>query len=306
MKHLKPILFLLLILIIPVKLYAAEDPYCIIKVTNSWTSKTARLDWDCEDLSYISSFTVYESNSSGQALSKVQKKNVLTNQKKGSWEIPSNGKKLENNKMYLVSVMTNRNETAADGTVTSSKKVQNVRLDFKAEPMGPANPSAPTTTKSVLTPNTTTRQTTTAGVTSQQNNQINYEDEEEWEDVTIGESSNFLCDEGDYLLDENGQTMYEKDKDGNLKTDENGNTIKKLSFKGFINKYWSWVWILVPAALLILLSIDFAKPIISDDSDALKKNATNAIKRTIAALLILLTPTIVNLFMGWFGLTFCF
>ena len=104
---------------------------------------------------------------------------------------------------------------------------------------------------------------------------------------TIGNNNNFICKEGDTLG----------------KKDENGEDI--LTFRGLLKKYWSWVLILVPAALLVFISYDFIKSMISNDSDALKKSSTNALKRVIAGLMILLAPWFVQLIMGWFGLTFC-
>ena len=101
----------------------------------------------------------------------------------------------------------------------------------------------------------------------------------------INKANNFICSESETIT-------------------KNGTT--RLTFKGLIRKYWGWVCILVPAALLVFISYDFVMAIISNDSDALKKSSNKAFKRTIAGLLILFVPWFVSLVMGWFGLTFCF
>lgn len=105
---------------------------------------------------------------------------------------------------------------------------------------------------------------------------------------TIGNNNNFICKEGD--------TLGKKDK--------NGNDI--LTFRGLLKKYWSWVTFLVPFALIGFISYDFIRAVTSNDSDAVKKSSSNAFKRVIAAILLLLLPYLVYVIMGWFGLTFCF
>lgn len=106
--------------------------------------------------------------------------------------------------------------------------------------------------------------------------------------ASIKSNNNFICNEG-YALG---------------KKDKNGNDI--LTFRGLLKKYWSWVTFLVPFALIGFISYDFIRAVTSNDSDAVKKSSSNAFKRVIAAILLLLLPYLVYVIMGWFGLTFCF
>lgn len=284
MKKVKLIIisFIFALLVIPMSVNAEEgDPYCLIK-TSEFGSNTARLDWDCEDDSSISSFTVYESDVNGSIGKKVQAKHFLTYKHgKGSWEIPSNGKKLENGKYYIVSVKMRR-DNLVNGVFKESTKVYNTTpFEFKSAQVGPAKPGQ-TVTSWTAQPNTTTKKTTGRNTTGK-----NSVETTTTVSASIKSNNNFICNEGD--------TLNKKDK--------NGNDI--LTFRGLLKKYWSWVLILVPAALLVFISYDFIKSMASNDSDALKKSSTNALKRVIAGILILLAPWFVELIMGWFGLTFC-
>ncbi len=281
MKKVKLIIisFIFALLVIPTSVNAKEgDPYCLIK-TSEFGSNTARLDWDCEIGSQITSFTVYESDAKGTVGKKIQTKKFASNggTGKGSWEIPSNGKKLENGKYYIVSVKTMRYWDAK----AVSKVYNTTPFEFKSAQVGPAKPGQ-TVTSWTAHPNTTTRKTT-----ERNTNGKNSVETTATVSASIKSNNNFICDEGDTLG----------------KKDENGEDI--LTFRGLLKKYWSWVLILVPAALLVFISYDFIKSMASNDSDALKKSSTNALKRVIAGLLILLAPWFVQLIMGWFGLTFC-
>ena len=72
--------------------------------------------------------------------------------------------------------------------------------------------------------------------------------------------------------------------------------------RSMINKYWKWFIIIAPIGLIIFVSLDFIKAVISNDADALKKSSSNAVKRSIAVILILFTPFILKLIFGIFGL----
>ncbi len=54
-------------------------------------------------------------------------------------------------------------------------------------------------------------------------------------------------------------------------------------------------------ALLLFVTMDFAKALISNDKDALKKAGTTAIKRFIYCVLLFFLPIIVDLIMSMFG-----
>lgn len=73
-----------------------------------------------------------------------------------------------------------------------------------------------------------------------------------------------------------------------------------------IKKYWKWVMFLVPPLLIVLITLDFVKAMSSGDSDAIKKSSNNAIKRVIAAILLLALPWMLSVIFGWFGLEICF
>ena len=282
MKKVKLIIisFIFALLVIPMSVNAEEgDPYCLIK-TSEFGSNTARLDWDCEVGSQITSFTVYESDAKGTVGKKIQTKNFFANRGTGkdSWEIPSNGKKLENGKYYIVSVKTMRywNMKAV------SKVYNTTPFEFKPAQIGPAKPGQ-TVTSWAVHPSTTTRKTEGRNPTGK--NSIKTTTTVA---ASIKSNNNFICKEGD--------TLGKKDK--------NGNDI--LTFRGLLKKYWSWVTFLVPFALIGFISYDFIRAVTSNDSDAVKKSSSNAFKRVIAAILLLLSPYLVYVIMGWFGLTFCF
>lgn len=54
------------------------------------------------------------------------------------------------------------------------------------------------------------------------------------------------------------------------------------------------VRILVPIVLIVLTSLDFAKVVFNDNKDGMKKAQGNFVKRTVAAIVIFLAPTIVS------------
>lgn len=285
MKEVKLIIisFIFALLIIPMNVNAEEgDPYCLIK-TSEFGSNTARLDWDCEDDSSISSFTVYESDVNGSIGKKIQAKHFLTYKHgKGSWEIPSNNKKFENGKYYIVSVKMRR-DNLVNGVFKESTKVYNTTpFEFKPAQIGPAKPGQ-TVTSWAVHPSTTTRVTTKRNST-----EVASIGGTTTVAASIKSNNNFICNEG-YALG---------------KKDKNGNDI--LTFRGLLKKYWSWVTFLVPFALIGFISYDFIRAVTSNDSDAVKKSSSNAFKRVIAAILLLLLPYFVYVIMGWFGLTFCF
>ena len=76
--------------------------------------------------------------------------------------------------------------------------------------------------------------------------------------------------------------------------------------KDFIDEYWyGYIVILAPIALIILATIDITKAVIASDADALKKSANAALKRTIAVIILLFLPFLLNTILGWFGLELC-
>lgn len=79
------------------------------------------------------------------------------------------------------------------------------------------------------------------------------------------------------------------------------NTLKSL-----IEKYWKWVVFLTPLLLIVMITIDFLKAMASGDSDAIKKSSSNAFKRAIAAIILLMLPWALDVVFDWFGLQICF
>ena len=101
-------------------------------------------------------------------------------------------------------------------------------------------------------------------------------------DITFGSTYNFICDEGDVNA-------------------KGGHTLRY-----YLRKYWSWIVFLVPLALIGFITYDFIKALSSKDSDSVKKASSDAVKRVISALLLLLAPYFVQVIFGWAGISFCF
>lgn len=82
--------------------------------------------------------------------------------------------------------------------------------------------------------------------------------------------------------------------------DELAKCDKKIS--KLIKKYWKWVMFLTPLGLIVLMTVDFAKAMSSEDADAVKKSSSNAIKRVIAAVILLALPWVIKVVFTWFGI----
>ncbi len=70
-----------------------------------------------------------------------------------------------------------------------------------------------------------------------------------------------------------------------------------------INYILTIIQIGAPILLIVLVTVDFASVVISQDKDATKKATSKAIKRGIAAIVIFFVPLIVKLILGWAGIT---
>lgn len=77
------------------------------------------------------------------------------------------------------------------------------------------------------------------------------------------------------------------------------------SINDMFDYFWPYVMIIIPILLIIMMSIDFFKSMISNDADAIKKAGSGAVKRTIAAVVLLALPVILRYIFGLFGLDFC-
>lgn len=61
------------------------------------------------------------------------------------------------------------------------------------------------------------------------------------------------------------------------------------------------ICIIVPVVLVIICSIDFAKAVISQDNDALKKALSLSFKRLLAGVIIFLLPFVISFIMQLVG-----
>ena len=78
------------------------------------------------------------------------------------------------------------------------------------------------------------------------------------------------------------------------------------SLKDLIDRYWKIIAIFSPVILLLFTSLDFMKAILASDADQLKKSSSNALKRTLAFVILIMLPWALSLVLGWFGLELCF
>ena len=58
------------------------------------------------------------------------------------------------------------------------------------------------------------------------------------------------------------------------------------------------IYFLTPIVLIVLTSIDFAKAVFNDEKDGMKKATSNFVKRAVAAILIFLAPTFVEIILS--------
>lgn len=110
---------------------------------------------------------------------------------------------------------------------------------------------------------------------------------------TVSNNSNGTISDSDTVIDTKNKT--------NIKDMKCDTEVSNL-----IKKYWKWVMFLVPLLLIVLITLDFVKAMSSGDSDSIKKSSNNAIKRVIAAVILLALPWVLSVIFGWFGLEICF
>ncbi|MEG2351201.1 MAG: hypothetical protein RSA10_01955 [Bacilli bacterium] len=99
---------------------------------------------------------------------------------------------------------------------------------------------------------------------------------------------------------------------GNLSgnTNQLGTNSEKLTcdndLKSLINEYWRYVILFAPMLLMVMITIDFVKAtVINNSQEQLKKAVNDAIKRTIATVLLLALPLLLSVILGFFGLSVC-
>lgn len=86
---------------------------------------------------------------------------------------------------------------------------------------------------------------------------------------------------------------------------ENGNIGCTTTIQDIVDEYWKYIMILAPVGLILLITFDFVKAITSSSDDQLKKSSNDALKRTIATVVLLMLPVLLKLVLGWFGIELC-
>lgn len=84
-----------------------------------------------------------------------------------------------------------------------------------------------------------------------------------------------------------------------------GDKEKEESVAWLVQKLLDYLKILGPILVVILSSVDFATAIISSNDDTMKKAQKKLITRLIAAVLLFLVPTVVQVLLDIFGITGC-
>ena len=75
--------------------------------------------------------------------------------------------------------------------------------------------------------------------------------------------------------------------------------------RALLRKYWVIILYFLPPLLILMTSIDFFKAITSGDSDKLKKSSGDALKRTLAFVLLIMLKFILSTVLGWVGIDLC-
>ena len=120
------------------------------------------------------------------------------------------------------------------------------------------------------------------------------------EKTTIKNNADSLDDASDKI------SKYSTKKNAGLTGKMKKQTECDEEIQKLIDKYWKWLTILAPVALILLITIDFLKAVVASDENQLSKSANNALKRTIAVVVLLVLPALLKMILGWFGLNLCF
>lgn len=120
------------------------------------------------------------------------------------------------------------------------------------------------------------------------------------EKTTIKNNADSLDDASDKI------SKYSTKKNAGLTGKMEKQTECDEEIQKLIDKYWKWLTILAPVALILLITIDFLKAVVASDENQLSKSANNALKRTIAVVVLLVLPALLKMILGWFGLNLCF
>ena len=120
------------------------------------------------------------------------------------------------------------------------------------------------------------------------------------EKTTIKNNADSLDDASDKI------SKYSTKKNAGLTGKMEKQTECDEEIQKLIDKYWKWLTILAPVALILLITIDFLKAVVASDENQLSKSANNALKRTIAVVVLLVLPALLKMILGWFGFNLCF
>lgn len=131
-------------------------------------------------------------------------------------------------------------------------------------------------------------------------------------DLETGETA--PSDEGELIKKEpsSSETQSSAPKDDEALSDDFGllgNENYELTCEGeisnFINKLWNILLIAGPVLMLVMSTIEFVKPILASDADALSKAGSNTVKRAIAFVCLLLLKVILATVLNLFNIQIC-
>lgn len=108
-----------------------------------------------------------------------------------------------------------------------------------------------------------------------------------------------------YILAKKTTTTTMSDEEVKKYIGDNSNICSDKTIMDEIHNYWGIVMIAIPGLLIMMVSIDFFRAIMSSDDDLIKKASTNAIKRTAAAVILFMLPFILDTLFNWFGIKLC-
>ncbi len=75
--------------------------------------------------------------------------------------------------------------------------------------------------------------------------------------------------------------------------------------RDLIQKYWKYIYILVPSLIVVTIVISYAKAVMASDPDMLKKTNSSALTRVIAGVVLILLPFVIKFIFDIFGIEFC-
>ena len=105
-------------------------------------------------------------------------------------------------------------------------------------------------------------------------------------------------------------TRKGESRDEVIKTNESGEIINSsvtscTDVSDLIHDYWKYIMVIVPILLIVMMTLDFFRALSKGDSDSIKKAGNNAVKRTIAAVILLALPALLGLIFDLVGLDLC-